>query len=178
MIYCPRCAAETNDNVKYCKSCGLSVEFLRAYIASEGIKVPTPRSGTGAILSPLQRLILTLVISVSPTIALAVCFALLGEQFHTLGDSTKQVFLTLLVVSEVFALPVIIWGIFKYVAQKRSMQPRTRSAASAPEPFLSSETVNSDRLLKSPTTNPLTIEAPAHSSVTEEETQQLAVPRG
>jgi hypothetical protein len=85
------------------------------------------------------------------------------------------VFLTLLVVSEVFALPFIVWAVFKYVAQKRSMQPQT--PASTPESHLPSENVNSDKLLKSPTTNPLTLEPPVCGSVTEEETRQLAVPR-
>jgi hypothetical protein len=175
MIYCPRCAYEINDNVKYCKSCGLPVESLHAYVASEGVKAPTRQSGTEAILSPLQRLILTLVISLSLPTALAVCFALLGDQFHTLGDSTKQVFLTLLVVSEVFALPVIIWAIFKYVAQKRSMPPRTLPSAAASKPFLPLAGVGqSAPLLSPPATNPLAVAA-SMPSVTEEETRSLPV---
>jgi hypothetical protein len=106
--------------------------------------------------------------------ALAVCFALLGDQFRVLNDSTKQVFLTLMVVSEVFALPIVVWAIFKYVAQKRSLQPPTLPVASAPESFLPSlDAAKSDSLLSSPTTNPLAVVA-AHGSVTEEETQQLA----
>lgn len=174
MIYCPRCTAEINDRVKYCKNCGLLVETLHAYVAGEGNKPLPPKSqcSSGAILTPLQRLILTLVISASVPAALAVCFALLGDQFRVLNDSTKQVFLTLMVVSEVFALPIVVWAIFKYVAQKRSLQP-SLSPASAPESFLpSADAAKPAPLLSPPTTNPLAV-VTAHGSVTEEETQQL-----
>lgn len=179
MIYCPRCTAEINDNLKYCKGCGLPVENLHAYVAGAGNKrLPSSsQPGSEAILTPLQRLILTIVISASVPTALAVCYALLGDQFRLLSDSVKQVFLTLMVVSEVFALPLIVWAIFKYVAQKRSMRPQTLPAVLTPEPFLSSEVVNADHLLKSPTTNPLTLETSARGSVTEDDTKQLAVPR-
>jgi len=178
VIYCPRCTAEISDNLKYCKGCGLPVESLHAYVAGAGNKrLPASQPGSEANLTPLQRLILTIVVGLSVPMALAVCYALLGDQFLALSDSIKQVFLTLLVVSEVFALPVIVWAIFKYVVQKRSMQPQTHLPAPAPESFLTSEAVNSDKLLKSPTTNPLTLEASVRGSVTEEETKQLAVPR-
>jgi hypothetical protein len=179
MIYCPRCTAEINDRVKYCKNCGLLVETLHAYVAGEGNNPLPPKSqcSSGTILTPLQRLILTLVISASVPAALAVCFALLGDQFQVLNDSTKQVFLTLMVVSEVFALPIVVWAIFKYVVQKRSLQPPTLPAASAPESFLPSlAAAKSDSLLSSPTTNPLAAAA-IGVSVTEEETQRLAEQR-
>lgn len=179
MIYCPRCTAEISDNLKYCKSCGLPVASLHSYVAREGNKQLPNSSQTGveAALTPLQRLILTIVISLSLPTALAVCYAFLGDQFQVLSESIKQVFLTALVVSEVFALPIIVWAIFKYMAQKRSAQPRTFPAAPTPEQFLASEIVNSGNLLKSPTTNPLTIQTSVPGSITEEETQQLVVPR-
>lgn len=177
MIYCPRCTVEINDHVKYCKNCGLPVETLHAYVASEGSKPipPKSQSSSNAILTPLQRLILTLVICASVPAALAVCFALLGDQFRVLSDSTKQIFLTLMVVSEVFAFPVVVWGIFKYVAQKRRLQSPALPTASALESFLpSAETAKSAPLLSPPTTNPLAAATSARGSVTEEETQQLA----
>jgi hypothetical protein len=176
MIYCPRCTAEINDPVKYCKNCGLPVETLHAYVAGEGNKPISPKSpsSSDAILTPLQRLILTLVICASVPAALAVCFALLGDQFRVLSDSTKQIFLTLMVISEVFAFPVVVWAIFKYVAQKRRLQPPALPTASTLESFLPlAETAKSAPLLSPPTTNPLAV-ASAPGSVTEEETQQLA----
>jgi hypothetical protein len=169
MIYCPRCAAEVNDQVKFCKLCGLPVESLHTYVAREGttpLKASSVAGPTG-ILSPLQRLVLTVVACLSVPTSLAVCFALLGSQFVLLGDQIKQVFLTLMLVSEVVAIPVLVWAIFKYVAQKRNLQQRAQPQSSAASALLEAQ----PSLLTPLTTNPLA-EA-VQGSVTEEETRQL-----
>ena len=168
MIYCPRCAAEVNGQVKFCKLCGLPVESLHTYVAREGTKPlkPSSVSGPTGILSPLQRLVLTIVACLSVPMSLAVCFALLGNQFTLLGDQIKQVFLTLMVVSEVVAIPILVWAIFKYVAQKRSLH-REQSQSPVASALLDAQ----PSLLTPVTTNPLA-EA-VQGSVTEEETRQL-----
>jgi len=169
MIYCPRCAAEVNDQVKFCKLCGLPVESLHTYVAREGTKPLKPSSVAGPTgsLSPLQRLVLVIVACLSVPTSLAVCFALLGDQFTLLGDQTKQVFLTLMVVSEVVAIPILVWAIFKYIAQKRSLQQRGQSQSSVASALPEAQ----PSLLTPLTTNPLA--AAVQGSVTEEETRQL-----
>jgi len=148
-------------------------------VAEEGMKpmAPLQRSTGEAVLTPLQRLILTITVCASVPAAMAVCYALLGDQFLELSDSIKQVFLTLLVVSEIFALPVIIWATFKYVAQKRAMKSQNQSKTS-PESFPPAVAAsNSKPLLSPPTTNPLTAARTEDGSITEEDTQQLPVQR-
>jgi hypothetical protein len=164
MIYCPRCAAEIGEAIKYCKSCGLPVAQLPAYVADPA----TPSSASGATgtregLTPKQRLILTILLFWS----VPAFFAGFGG---VLGGDEGRFFIALTPATGALRFPGILWAIFRYRSQMKKLRPPAEPPAT--DHSLAPDAGNQPAL--SPhTTNPLSATESPRESVIEEETLRL-----
>ncbi len=110
-MFCPRCGASINDSLKYCRNCGLPISQISSYVATGGSANLAPPSApslhSGEYLTPKQRLVLTIMLTIlSPAI-----FAAIAESVG-LQPGIASIPAVLMPVG-------IIWAVFHYKAQVR-----------------------------------------------------------
>ncbi len=163
-MFCPRCGASILDGLKFCRNCGLPVTQVSTYVATGGTAnlATQAEADPSEYLTPLQKLILTIIaLVISPAV-----FAILAEMLGLDG--------TIAAFPSVFMPIGIIWAIFHYKSVMRrrkhnSMQFANQPIIEQPRP---AQIIDPGVPVLPPTqTNPL--HDPRRGSVVEDETQRF-----
>ena len=163
-MFCPRCGASILDGLKFCRNCGLPVTQVSTYVATGGtanLSTP-PEAELNEYLTPLQKLILTIIALVaSPAIV-----AILADMIGVDGSFAA--------IPSVFMPIGIIWAIFHYKFVMR--QRKQNRMLFANQPVIAqqqpAQIIDPGVPALPPTqTNPL--REPRRGSVVEDETQRF-----
>jgi hypothetical protein len=52
-MFCPSCGAETSDELRFCRACGMALEPVKGFIADHRLGIESGQSDPAAIQSPL-----------------------------------------------------------------------------------------------------------------------------
>jgi hypothetical protein len=160
-MFCPRCAAPINEQLKFCRGCGLPVSQVTSYVASGGTQdlvrpQLTPESPPAhSSMTPLQKMVLKVVALLLAPAFVAAFAALIG------------------LPPELAMFPAIFlpFGLLIAVFQYRSQKRRLAASDFSGEPQKPIAQAPVQQMLPPKETNPLGARQPA--SVIEEETIRL-----
>jgi zinc ribbon protein len=161
-MFCPSCGAQTAENTKFCRQCGLPLNRLADYVASGGTAplAPPPLEKTALGLTPKQQLVLTIMLFVFMPGLIGVLGNLVGwEQLAGIPG---------------VLMPLgVVWAVFRYKNQMRRLryQELQQTFGQAQQRF---QPQTYQAPLQAPPTNPFAGETgQAGGSITEDETKQL-----
>jgi len=158
-MFCPRCGTVTEEGLKFCRNCGLSIAPITSYIVSGGTKdlttlnAPPPLTRFGFTLK--QVLVLRIAASLLLPAVVGTLASLVGLPDEIIG------------MSAILAPFLVLLSIFRYRAQAihlRAFQEIGRQLPTSPPP-------PPPALVMPKTTNPLNAAQPV--SVIEDETIRL-----
>lgn len=151
-MFCPRCGTVTEEGLKFCRNCGLSIAPITSYIASGGTKDLT----TASAPPPVTRLGFTLkqvlVLQIVASLLLPAIFGILDAPEAVIG------------IAAVLAPLLILLSIFRYRTKAMHLIARQESARQLP----ASPIQPPPALDRPKNTNPLNAAQPV--SVIEDET--------
>jgi len=158
-MFCPRCGTVTEEALKFCRNCGLSIAPITGYIASGGTKdlttlnTPPPLTRFGFTLK--QVLVLRIAASLLLPAVVGTLASLFGLPDEIIG------------MAAILAPFLVLLSIFRYRAQKmhlNALQEPARQLPTSPPPAPPALTLPKN-------TNPLNAAPPV--SVVEDETVRL-----
>ena len=163
-MFCPRCGASILDGLKFCRNCGLPVTQVSTYVATGGTASLTtpPEVDPTEYLTPLQRLILTIVVLVAAPAIVAILSAMIGLDGAFVA------------IQSVFTPIGIVWAIFHYKSVMRRRKHNQLLYANQPiieQPQRAQIIDPGVPALPQTPTNPL--REPRQGSVVEDETQRF-----